>query len=229
MSGHKIRVLSVLFDTEMKAWEVEAFRGAVAAKVGLENEWFHNHNNTEEDSAEYHYRYPLVQYKVSRQNPKILFLEAGVDEAHLFFNQRDWSLRIGQELRTMRLKDLRLEEFRLGISEYPRRYHLHNWLALPSEHYAEYRQLPDEAARWAFLERKLANSILGLASGLGWHVEERIVTRLLACSAPKALPYKGIRLTAFTVDFEANVFLPFGLGIGKGASVGWGVLGPCKP
>jgi len=63
----KIRILTVIFDTEIKGYEIPAFRGAVVDKVGLENIIFHNHlsGNT------FLYKYPLIQYKVIRNNPAI--------------------------------------------------------------------------------------------------------------------------------------------------------------
>ena len=73
----KLRVMTVAFDTTIEPYEIPAFRGAIAAKVGLEHEWFHNHNNEGlkqvpnhldayvESQQQYHNRYPLIQYKIS--------------------------------------------------------------------------------------------------------------------------------------------------------------------
>ncbi len=65
----KLRLLAVSFDTHISPWELKQFRGAVSQKVGLEHEWFHNHDNSgeEQDSPSYgrpryHHRYPLIQY-----------------------------------------------------------------------------------------------------------------------------------------------------------------------
>jgi hypothetical protein len=41
-----LRILQVAFDTEIQPYELPYFSGAVARKVGIEHEWFHNHDNT---------------------------------------------------------------------------------------------------------------------------------------------------------------------------------------
>ena len=58
-----LRLLSVTFQSTIEPWELPQFRGAMAHKVGLEHEWFHNHNNEDPDKPKLHYRYPLIQYK----------------------------------------------------------------------------------------------------------------------------------------------------------------------
>lgn len=60
----QLRLISVTFDTEIAPYETPAFRGAVIEKVGYEREHYHNHNNDPEADIRYHYRYPLVQYKL---------------------------------------------------------------------------------------------------------------------------------------------------------------------
>lgn len=55
----KIRTLTIIFEGEIKSYEIPAFRGAVIDKVGQENIIFHNHLN----DNEFIYKYPLIQYK----------------------------------------------------------------------------------------------------------------------------------------------------------------------
>ena len=38
------------------------------------------------------------------------------------------------------------------------------------------------------------------------------------------MEYKGIKVLGFTLDFEANLTLPSGIGLGKGVSTGLGVV-----
>lgn len=55
----KIRVVKVVFNTKIKAYEVPAFRGAVIDMIGREHVAFHNHIG----ENVYHYHYPYIQYK----------------------------------------------------------------------------------------------------------------------------------------------------------------------
>lgn len=84
-----LKVMRVSFDLPIKREEIAAFRGALAHKVGLEHEWFHNHNNAEGAQNGYHYRYARVQYKYHNGYPLVVFLEDGVAEAHRLFAQSD--------------------------------------------------------------------------------------------------------------------------------------------
>jgi hypothetical protein len=72
-----LRILQVAFDTEIQPYELPYFRGAVARKVGIEHEWFHNHDNTNGGT---HNRYPLIQYKLDtykgQMRPMLLCLVA---------------------------------------------------------------------------------------------------------------------------------------------------------
>lgn len=79
-----IRLVTVTFTEPIQAQQLYAFRGAIAAKVGWQNEWFHNHDNT---SGGYHHRYPILQYKRHQGKPMILCLEHGVEEIQKFFSQ----------------------------------------------------------------------------------------------------------------------------------------------
>jgi hypothetical protein len=38
------------------------------------------------------------------------------------------------------------------------------------------------------------------------------------------MEYKGIKVMGFSIDFEANLTLPSGIGLGKGVSMGYGRL-----
>ena len=79
----KIRLLSITFDTEIKPYEIPAFRGAIIEKAGRESILFHNHLN----EGAYLYKYPLIQYKMIGSKPCIMCIEHGVDEIHKFFEK----------------------------------------------------------------------------------------------------------------------------------------------
>ena len=58
MKEKNIRVLSVTFEEVITARELGAFRGAMAAKVGWQNEWFHNHKA---ETNGFHHRVALLR------------------------------------------------------------------------------------------------------------------------------------------------------------------------
>lgn len=220
-----LRLLSVTFDTELQPWELPWFRGAVAQKVGLEHEWFHNHDN---ETGGYHQRYPLIQYKLDtwrgHMRPMLLCLQHGVEEAHRFFAQPDWSLRIGREERPLRIARLLTREEPLGPSEETRVYRIHKWKAFNPENYEVWRGLHGIAEQFAFLERLLATHIIAFAEGVDWRAEPRFELKITELLKREWLDFKGVRMLAFTLDFQVRLQLPEFIGLGKGVSMGYGVL-----
>ena len=89
-----LRSLRVRFENEISAAELHAFRGAVAARAGLEHTLFHNHAAT----GELRYRYPLIQYQRLGKNPALLCLNEGVEAAQHFLTQPDWELDLNGHL-----------------------------------------------------------------------------------------------------------------------------------
>ncbi len=103
----KIRILTVIFDSAIRPYEIPALRGAVVEKVGKENTIFHNHLNNQN----YLYRYPLIQYKQISGKPSLVCIEYGVDEIHKFFEKPDWSVKIGERWLDMKVYKLLLNQF----------------------------------------------------------------------------------------------------------------------
>ena len=220
-----LRLLSVTFDTQIDPWELPRFRGAVARKVGLEHEWYHNHN-AETDG--YHQRYPLIQYKLDthrgQQRPMLLCINQGVEEAHHFFSQPDWSLRIGANEHPLRIARLHVDQLALDVSPQPFIYRIHKWKAFNPENYEIWQGLRGIAEQFAFLERLLATHIIAFAEGVGWRVAERFELKILDLLKREQIINKGIRFEAFTLDFETNLALPEYVGLGKGVALGFRVV-----
>lgn len=222
---HRLRTLSVTFDTHISPWELPRFRGAVARKVGLEHEWYHNHNN---ETGGYHQRYPLIQYKLDSHNgqirPMLLCLDQGIEEAHHFFSQPDWGLRIGDKEHEMRIAQLNVNQHNLNVWEHAMHYRIHKWKAFNPENYEHYNSLKGIAEQFTFLERLLATHIIAFAGGVGWSAAPRFELRITDYLKKEWVDHKGIKMLAFTLEFEANVSLPDFIGLGKGAALGFGVV-----
>ena len=220
-----LRLLSVTFDTHIAPWEIKQFRGAIAGKVGLEHEWFHNHNN---ESGGFHYRYPLIQYKVDTQGkemrPMLLCVNGCVDEARHFFGMPDWSLRIGDRESPLRIFRLSVKEYALTTSVSPITYRIHKWQPLNPDNFREWQSMRRLSDRYAFLERLLASHLLAFAQGVGWQIPERFEVRITNLIKEEWITFKGIKVLAFNLEFECPLQLPDYIGLGKGTSIGWGVI-----
>lgn len=221
----RLRMLSVVFDTSIQPWQLPQFRGAVIQKVGLEHDWYHNHDN---ETQNVHQRYPLIQYKVNtlgqQMRPAILFLNEGVEEAHHFFSQPDWGLRIGQQDSDMRIAKLEARQHALCHYRRPAAYRLHKWRALNSEHFRQWQSLTGIAEKFAFLENILVAHILSFARAVDWQLDQRLELKITHLTKEEWISFKDIKMRCFTLDFSANVSLPDFIGLGKGAGVGFGVV-----
>jgi len=221
----ELRMLSVSFDTHLLPWQLPQFRGAIAEKVGLEHEWFHNHDN---ENGGFHQRYPLIQYKIDghqkQLRPMLLCMQAGVEEAHRYFSQPDWTLRIGGQDHTMRIARLNVQQHHLRVTDKPQTYRIHHWKPFNPENYQHFRNLRGIAEQYTFLESLLTSHILAFATGVGWQLDERFQIKITELVQREWVDYKGLKVLAFTLDFEGNVGLPGGVGLGKGASMGYGVV-----
>lgn len=232
-------MLTVTFDQQIPVYHVGQFRAAVASKVGLEHDWFHNHNNDifENDECgkpsndfllthkKYHYRFPKIQYKIGvGKRPMIVFLEECVEQAHHFFSKPDWSLNIAGKHYDMRINRLDMREYNIQIYEREFTYRLYKWQALNSHNFAKYQALETDEERREFLERVLVGNLLSFATGLGWQLEERLAVEVTNIIRVKPIRYKRMRVQCFDVEFSTNMFLPQFLGLGKGGAKGFGVL-----
>lgn len=217
----KLRTLTVAFDTPIEPWELRFFRAAVATKAGWEHDLFHNHDA---DSGGFHYRFPLIQYKQDYGRPMLLCLNEGIEELHHFFSQPDWTLSLNGRPTPVRIAKLDVQQFSLGPWDSVFRYHIRHWIGLNEENYATYTRLTGMVERLQLLERVLQNQLVGLLYQLGYDPALPVVVKLLDKKDERWVTFKDVKMLGFSLEFEANVFLPDWVGIGKGCSVGWGVV-----
>jgi hypothetical protein len=218
-----IRILQVTFDTQIKPWEVPAFRGALATKVGWEHDAFHNHQSGSE-GKKFHYRLPLIQYKQDGGMPLLLCIEEGISEIERYFLQPSWSLEMHGKIHPMRIKRMEVEMFSFTVEERMYRYHIKQWIALSDENYPLYGRLETLPERLQFLQQILCAQLFALQLQLGTATTDRIRVALQDLQSAHWITYKGVKMRAFNLIFDCNVLLPNHIGFGKGASTGWGVV-----
>lgn len=220
----KIRFLRIQFEPEIAAFEIPAFRGAIASKAGLEHVLFHNHLN----DKDLRYDYPVIQYKRIGINPAIVCVDYGVDEIHHLFSTQNLTIHIGDRPLELGVKNLQMHQYTLQVWEKSFHYRLYNWLALSQENYQRYHSIQDELERIEFLESILTANIIAFAKGVKWDVDRTIRLRIDEVMRAKLVPYKSQRLMAFDLTFRTNVFLPDFIGLGKGVSLGFGTVSQLK-
>ena len=216
---HKIRILDISFENEIAAWEVPAFRGAIIETAGRENTLFHNHLG-----KDYRFAYPLIQYKRIGKKPHLVCIEDGVDEVHFFFENKQEGLMLGKRAYDLKVDSIHLNKFTLQVWDKSFNYFMQDWLPLNQKNYKAYKALNSEIEQMEFLEKIMKGNILSFAKGIDWNVDKEIKLRISDIVRTNIISVKGIKREAFTLNFSANVFLPNHIGLGRNASMGFGVV-----
>lgn len=218
-----VRMMTVRFDVALRRSEIPLFRGALLSRLGGDNPYLHNHS-----ASGVVYRYPKVQYRVQGGKGCVVCMNEGMEamEALLGGDLLSGEVRVGSRSVRVGVESVRVQEFRLGMGAEPVRYGLRDWLALNQTNYARWRGL-DESGRVSLLESVLSGNILSMGKGFWWDVPGPLGVRLLSgCGGERSrwVGYKGQRLLSMDVEFESYGWLPYGMGLGKGVSLGHGVL-----
>lgn len=215
----KLKFLRIAFAPEISAQELPLFRGAVIQAVSRENLLFHNHRE-----EGFRYAYPLIQYKRQHHKPVLICLDEGADAIHALFQQRVRQLRLGQRHIDLDIEAINLREITLQVWDRPFRYRIHHWLALNGPVYQDYRNKTTDTERLRLLESILRGNILSMAKGLGWFIEQKVEVKIHRHMGTQVVNFKDTQMSAFDVEFECNVLLPGGIGLGKGVALGFGVV-----
>ena len=218
----KLRIMSLRLSTPLTMSELPKFRGAVIAAAGRDNDLFHNH--TDEGFA---YRYPLVQYRLMGGQASLFCLNEGIEQLQHLLGSEFLLRPVEFNGRSERVvvEDMRLNEIELCMLESQMRYRISHWLAFNQENYRQWRTLSSDEERIAKLNALLVGNIISFAKGVGWQIEERIELGVdPATIAERHVNYKGKRLVALTLEFDANLLLPRGIALGKGVSLNKGVI-----
>ncbi len=63
-----------------------------------------------------------------------------------------------------------------------------------------------------------------MAKGIDIHFNEPVTVKVVDILQTRVIPFKGIKMLAFDITFKCNVSLPNYIGLGKGVSLGFGML-----
>lgn len=216
-----IRTLTIQTDAEISYKEIPFFRGAVLNSLGDKaNLLFHNHV----DEDKFRYSYPLIQYKRLGGKAAIVCIEEGADLVGQFLTEASNTLQIGD--REIEWSTRRMQPARLLIQTWEElfNYHISRWLALNPKNYHQYQITEGLVEKIALLENILKGNLLSMLKGLGILLEKELIVKITQLSEPYILYNKGIGMTAFNADFSCNLTIPNNIGIGKNASIGYGIV-----
>ena len=216
----KIKYLTLKFNNKIAHHELPLLRGAINESLQDKSSvLFHNH-----EGDGFRYAYPLIQYKCINQQASLVCINEGTEAVGLLLMQGNFVCRLGENEVELEIDAVKAGQALLQTWDSAFAYHLRKWLPLNQDNYEEFQQLEGIAEKCSFLERILIGNILSMGKGLGVHFEKEITCKITQLSEPRLMKLKGIKMMAFDVEFKSNVSLPDYFGLGKGASLGFGMV-----
>ncbi len=215
----QIRLLHIVFNLKINFGEIPFFRGAIIKTTHGKNNLFHNHS-----PAGNIYRYPKIQYKLLNNNASLLCVEEGIEGIQDFFSNTDWKLQIVNEKKEIKVENIKVHQHRVTVWDSFFDYKISNWLPLNQDNYTKFRALEELTERISFLEKIMLSNILSFLQGIDLFVDERIEVKIKSIQSEKLMNYKDQQMQSFNLTFRTNISLPNFIGLGKGSSVGFGVI-----
>lgn len=216
-----IKILIIRFKNEISLLEIPFFRGAILnALHGEANILFHNHVG----ESSFRYSYPLIQYKRIQGKAAIVCLKEGTEAIGQFFSEGTFTLNIGNRLVKMELESVLPRKCLIQTWNSMFKYRIRRWLPLNSENYQKYKVMESISEKISFLEGILVANLLSFSKGMGIYMEKEIQCKLTSLHEPFLIKNKGVKLMAFDIEFITNMSLPDYIGIGKNASIGYGII-----
>lgn len=216
-----IKVLTVTYNTEISYKEIPLFRGAVLHSMGdSANLLYHNHTG----KNTFRYSYPLIQYKRIGGKATIVCIEEGTDVIGQFLSETTKPIRIGAREAKCETGKILPAKILMQTWNHPFSYQIFRWLPLNKENYRKYQETEGIIEKVSLLEGILKGNLLSMLKGLDIYLDNELTLKITNLSEPYILHNKNVALMAFNADFNCNLSMPDNVGIGKNASIGYGVI-----
>lgn len=217
----EIRTLTVFYDTEINSKEIPLFRGAVLKSLGDKaNVLYHNHTG----ESSFRYSYPLIQYKRLGGKAAIVCIEEGADVIGQFLSEGMSSFILGERIVECAIMKVVPAKITVQLWKTSFSYSIKRWLPLNERNYHLYQLTDNDEGKKVILQKVLKGNLLSMLKGLHIFVEEKVTAKIVSINRSYIIYNKGIALMSFDITFESNLSIPNNIGIGKNASIGYGVV-----
>lgn len=215
----KSRTLIVRFGNEISQRDILLFRGAIIKATESSSILFHNHVG---DGLRY--AYPLIQYKRIGGKAAIVCIGEGTEAIGEFFANCNFDVSLAN--RPVHLEIEKVQSYQTLVQVWNDEfvYSLRKWLPLNQENYEKYLHSESIVEKYAMLEKTLVGNILSFAKGIDIHFDKEVMAKIQQIKEPRLMTHKGVRMMSFDLVFRSNVSLPDFIGLGKGVSLGFGVV-----
>ena len=171
------------------------------------------------------YSYPLVQYHRIGGSAAIVMIGDGVQWASKLLEQPERKVRLGRRDVNLRIATAQPATYEIGIQEGGVfSYDIMQWCAFNETNYQKWLTAKSSMGKVKVMESILVGNIISLLKGLGTEAASKIEVCIAYVSKPTEVTMKGSSSFIFDISFDCNVRLPLGIGVGKNASLGYGVV-----
>jgi len=216
----KTKYLHIVFSEHIQSYDIPKFRAAVIEKSLRRSDLFHNHS----DGDNVVYRYPLIQYKVHQKKASLVCLNEATEDIHYLLSQKNFDFRIGKEVKHYEIDDVRLKYEYVQTHDTMQSYSLLNWMGLNQDNFKLYQNIESYIDKIKFLEDLLYKHLLIFMEAMKVVPLLPLKLNILSVKGEKFIEYKNIFHLTFTLHFNTNLYIPDYVGLGKGVSVGFGII-----
>lgn len=220
-----MHLTTLTFNFPLHPGDIPAFRAAIVEVVGLGHELFHGHDNSEQGVTRYSNEYPLIRFAVHRGQPRIVCLGVGARAVvrHLLPILPDVLYIAGRPCSTANWQ-MKNEQWDPVLMPTFQPFALYKWMALNKKNYLSWKAHEgNEGAREMILNRCLTGQLRALAEAVDPTIDRRrIEARIIRKDQTKRTRWHGNQFIVFNVVAETNFLPPFGLGLGRCNSFGFG-------
>lgn len=213
-----VKLLKATTNLAIDKRQVPWFRGTLGNVAGSDFPLFHNHVKNG-----LRWKYPLVQYVSHNGRGTVIGINEGANQILKLFDSVDIGVvDIHGDSLGLSIKNLSLVEFKVRIWKDSLNYIITDYLPLNESTKIDYENSRLNNSLNEFMAKKLTGNILSFAKGIDWIVDENISVIVEEIEGPIKRRLKGLSFLAFKLRFSSNVSMPTGIGLGKGASMGFG-------
>lgn len=215
----RVKTLIIRFKNILNYGEIPQFRGAIINTMNNANILFHNHSD-----EGYRYAYPLIQYKSLGHCATIVCIGEGTEAIGEFFRECNFDIVVGSRNIHLQIEDIKATQTLVQQWNDSFTYHINRWMPLNQENYDKFKEEESLVNRDELLEHILTGNILSFAKGIGLFVEQPLNCKLTGLEQPYSATFKGNKVMCFDASFTTNISLPAYIGLGKGVSLGYGII-----
>lgn len=212
----KIRKLKVTILSSVTPAQLYAFRKAVQEWVGDTGQGVLTQIGQEQ--------YPLAQYRSEQGSGQIILLNEAADIFADCLASRQHAIKMaGTTTSNFRIEKLEMAEIPATTEKLSNfKYKICNWVPLSQSNYKLFKNMQQQEE---LLTNLMVRHIANYCHAVGYPIsDDEIRVDIINKMSSKPATIGSAKLMSFSGEFKTNINLPKGIGLGRFASLGWGIV-----